>query len=95
LLRIFTTVDDNKTNAGNPGREKKMEKNQMTRKELSALGYTLIRTGSRRGYVSVKITADDRPAEPYSGRFGNGYIVVLPFPGSSQYVRVEYWVKYK
>jgi hypothetical protein len=70
-----------------------MEKKQITRKELSSLGYTLARTGSRRGYVSIKVSADDRPAEPYLGRFGNGYIVALPFLGSSQYVRVEYWVK--
>ena len=51
---------------------------------------TLVATSWARGYVSRKI---DSTAEPYKGRYGEGYKVHYPSWSSTQYHRVSYYVK--
>ncbi len=48
-------------------------------------------SATRRGYVSRKVLEPE--AEPYSGRFGRGYIVRLPRWDTTQYVTVDYFIE--
>lgn len=52
--------------------------------------YKYHHTGSCRGYVSRKT---DGEVKPYSGRFGEGYVVIAPRWDTTQYVSVEYYIK--
>lgn len=51
--------------------------------------YTLHHTSTRRGYISRKLPGK---VQPYSGRFGSGYIIIRPRRDSSQYVTYEYYL---
>lgn len=51
--------------------------------------YEYHHTGSRRGYVSRKC---DGVVEEYDGRFGKGYIIVMPRWDTTSYVNVEYFI---
>ena len=51
--------------------------------------YKYHHTGSRRGYESRK---GEGHVEKYSGRFGEGYIIVKPRYDTTQYVNVEYYI---
>lgn len=53
--------------------------------------YVYHHSATRRGYVSRKVL--DPEAEPYSGRFGRGYVVRLPRWDTTQYVTVDYYVE--
>lgn len=46
-------------------------------------------TGSRRGYLSRKGKGS---VEPYTGRYGVGYRVILPRWDTTQYVTVQYYI---
>lgn len=48
-------------------------------------------TASRRGYASRK--APEGRVESYSGKFGRGYVRVLPRWDSTRYVTIEYYVE--
>ena len=48
-------------------------------------------TASRRGYISRR--NPDGIIESYAGKFGRGYIRVLPRWDSTQYVTIEYYVE--
>ena len=63
----------------------------MTRTELeNNQNYELHHIASRRGYVSRK---GDGIVEPYSGKFGKGYILVTPRFDTTQYVYVSYYIE--
>lgn len=53
--------------------------------------YTFHHTASARGYISRRWI--DRPAEPYQGRFGTGYIVRRPRWDTTRYHWVTYYIK--
>lgn len=48
-------------------------------------------TASRRGYASRK--NPDGHVESYAGKFGRGYVRILPRWDTTQYVTVEYYVE--
>lgn len=63
----------------------------MTIKDLTQNpSYYLHHAASRRGYESRKGSGH---IEPYSGKFGTGYLLVLPRYDTTRYVRVEYYIK--
>ena len=63
----------------------------MTIKELeNSKEYYLHHTATRRGYESRKT---DGIIKEYSGRFGNGYIIVRPRFDTTQYVTYEYYIR--
>lgn len=63
----------------------------MTVKEIKQNGlYYFHHAASRRGYESRKGSGH---IEPYSGKFGTGYLLVLPRYDTTRYVRVEYYIK--
>lgn len=47
-------------------------------------------TGSRRGYESRR---GNGHVETYKGRFGEGYVIVVPKYDTTRYVSVEYYIK--
>ena len=47
-------------------------------------------TASRRGYVSRRT---EGKVEQYEGRFGKGYIIVLPRWDTTQYVTLKYYIE--
>lgn len=51
--------------------------------------YKYSHTGSRRGYESRK---GNGHVEQYSGRFGEGYVAIIPRFDTTQYVFVEYYL---
>lgn len=57
------------------------------------IGYYLHHTAVHQGYISRKNT--DGVIYPYEGRFGKGYIRLLPNRKSTNYCIKEYWVKDK
>lgn len=62
----------------------------MTRTELeNNKNYELHHIASRRGYVSRK---SDGIVEHYTGKFGNGYVLVTPRFDTTQYVNVSYYI---
>jgi len=63
----------------------------MTQQELEQNGYKVIHTGSKRGYVSRKSTAEDRKAYPYKGKYGEGYTVDMPRWDTTSYCNVAYY----
>lgn len=68
----------------------------MTVDEILAQGYHYDHTATRKGYTRV---AERGIGSPYKGRFGVGYIVPIGRyckangKPSSQYERIEYYVK--
>lgn len=48
-------------------------------------------TSTAAGYVSVKCEETD--PIPYKGRFGDGYVIRIHNPESTQYCYVQYWIK--
>lgn len=63
----------------------------MTFAELRAdPAYRYHHTASRMGYVSRK---GNGIVKPYKGRFGTGYIVLLPRWDTTTYVHVVYYIK--
>jgi hypothetical protein len=58
--------------------------------DLVAAGYRLHHTAWFKGYISRKI---DPVIAPYKGHFGTGYTIAWNDGQSTQYSRVEYWVK--
>ena len=59
--------------------------------ELPALGYKLHHTALSRGYVSRKCSSG--LVVPYSGKFGEGYVVFMPRFDTSRYCTIYYYVK--
>lgn len=55
----------------------------------SNAAYYLHHTASRRGYVSRKSSGT---VEPYSGKFGTGYVVISPRYDTTQYVNIAYYI---
>lgn len=51
--------------------------------------YYLHHTASRRGYVSRKTSGR---LEPYSGKFGRGYVAITPRRDTTQYVNIAYYI---
>ena len=51
--------------------------------------YTLHHTATRRGYISRKLPG---VVEMYSGRYGDGYIIIRPRRDTTQYVTYEYYI---
>lgn len=47
-------------------------------------------TASRRGYVSRKY---EGIVKPYSGKFGVGYVVMLPRWDTTNYCYIQYYIK--
>lgn len=45
-----------------------------------------------RGYISRKLTLNEIPVYPYTGRFGKGFKVLLPNWESASYSRVKYFI---
>lgn len=67
----------------------------MLRKELSKLlqeGKVRYHSASCRGYVSRKSNLDELQAEPYKGKYGEGWIVYCPFFKTTQYCKKEYYI---
>lgn len=52
--------------------------------------YYLHHTASRRGYVSRKTPGR---LEPYSGKFGRGYVAIAPRWDTTQYVNITYYIE--
>jgi hypothetical protein len=52
--------------------------------------YRYHHAASRRGYVSRR---GNGVVKPYKGRFGEGYIVLLPRWDTTSYVHVVYYIK--
>ena len=57
---------------------------------LKKMHYIMHHEASMRGYISRKW---DAGICEYSGRFGDGYLLVYPRWDTTNYVYVEYWVK--
>ena len=57
---------------------------------LRKMHYIMHHEASMRGYISRKW---DAGICEYSGRFGEGYLLVYPRWDTTNYVYVEYWVK--
>ena len=53
-------------------------------------GYELVKTSKRIGYISRKTKGY---LVPYKGKYGTGYMVIMPSYTSNKYCKVEYWVK--
>ena len=63
----------------------------MTIAELRAdPAYRYHHTASRRGYVSRKSSGI---VKPYKGRFGEGYVTLLPRWDTTTYIHVVYYIK--
>ena len=45
-----------------------------------------------RGYISRKLSLDELPVYPYTGRFGRGFRALLPNWESTNYSRVKYFI---
>lgn len=45
-----------------------------------------------RGYVSRKLSPEELPVYPYTGKFGRGFKVLLPNWESTNYSRVKYFI---
>lgn len=45
-----------------------------------------------RGYLSRKLSPEELPVYPYTGKFGKGFKVLLPNWGSTNYTRVKYFI---
>ena len=56
-------------------------------------GYHYHHTAAARGYISRRVKFDSRPAEPYNGRFGRGYIVRSPRWDTTNYHYVTYYIE--
>lgn len=44
------------------------------------------------GYLSRKLSPEELPVYPYTGKFGRGFKVLLPNWGSTNYSRVKYFI---
>lgn len=62
----------------------------MTIEEIIKAGYKEHHSAMRRGYESRKCVGH---AEPYKGRFGEGYVWISPLSYTTRYVLVTYFVK--
>lgn len=60
------------------------------RQVLKKMHYKNHHEAAMRGYISRKWSAG---LCEYSGRFGDGYLLVFPRFDTTNYVRAEYWVK--
>lgn len=58
---------------------------------LNSDGYTLHHIAATRGYMSRRAT--HLIAEPYNGRFGEGYIIAIPRYDTTNYYYIEYYIK--
>ena len=65
------------------------------RKMVDAGELYLHHTSWRRGYLSRTCDEENNIAEPYSGRFGEGYTVGTCSYDSSQYYHLSYYIKVK
>ena len=65
----------------------------MKRKDLIGKGYRLHHSAYTRGYVSRKTNVDEIDADAYRGRFGVGYVCLLPCYCSTNFCRIEYWTR--
>lgn len=45
-----------------------------------------------RGYLSRRLSPEELPVYPYTGKFGKGFKVLLPNWGSTNYSRVKYFI---
>ena len=45
-----------------------------------------------RGYLSRKLSPEELPVYPYTGKFGRGFKVLLPNRESTSYSRVKYFI---
>ena len=45
-----------------------------------------------RGYLSRKLSPEELPVYPYTGKFGKGFKVLLPNWESTNYSRVKYFI---
>lgn len=62
----------------------------MTVEELRThKSYKLHHTASRKGYESRKTSGH---VEPYSGKFGKGFILVTPRWDTTRFVNIEYYI---
>ena len=61
--------------------------------DIKKSGINLHHTALTRGYVSRKLSNDDCVAIPYSGKFGEGYIVYTPNWDSTRYCYISYYIK--
>lgn len=62
----------------------------LIKQALKKMHYRLDHKASKRGYISRKW---DAGICEYSGRFGDGYLLVYPRWDTTNYVYVEYWIK--
>ena len=68
-----------------------MENYKKTREWLVSNGYRHHHRAARKGYCRV---AEIGNKVPYSGRWGEGYVVECGrYNGSTNYKEIEYWVK--
>ena len=44
------------------------------------------------GYISRKLSPEEVPVYPYTGKFGRGFKVLLPNWESARYSRVKYFI---
>ena len=62
----------------------------MNRKELiESKDFALYQTSWKQGYVSRKADIDTLPAEPYKGRYGQGFVVDVPSRKSTRFCARE------
>ena len=47
-------------------------------------------TASKRGYISRKI---DGIIEPYTGKFGKGFVILQPRFDTTQYIYITYYIR--
>ena len=66
----------------------------MTRANIETMNCKYHHTASRRGYESRRRNPDGSLGhiEAYSGKFGTGYIKVLPRWDTTNYVKIEYYI---
>lgn len=65
----------------------------MTPKEIRESGdYYNHHTASRRGYMSRR-NGGTETAEPYRGRFGEGYRILSCRWDTTQHISVSYWIR--
>lgn len=62
----------------------------LIKQALKKIHYRLDHKAAKRGYISRKWEAG---ICEYSGRFGEGYLLVYPRWDTTNYVYVEYWIK--
>lgn len=60
------------------------------RQWLKKMHYTMHHEAAIMGYISRKW---DAGICEYSGKFGDGFLLVFPRFDTTRYVRAEYWVK--